>query len=675
MIVADTTDESRVLEELIIANGVNGTTGEYWTPPIRGQQLVDLLGKKEQDPPDIDKLAEKHNRTSQPAYAPVFGVDPKNLAETGWGVIYGPSVSEAVKEALSPLLELRKAQAGDLFREYIYHGLSGQDFLIEHEVSIAGAAEPQEMPYYLLLVGSPTEIPFQFQFEIDVDRALGRIFFDTVEEYANYAQSVVAAEKGEVRLPRQATFFSVENQNDPATQMSTTLMMEPLLQKFTGALQEKQWQVNSYLRQAATRPQLEAFLGGDSSLTPAFLMTASHGMAFERDDPRMIAHQGALLCSEWERGAGGPISESAYFAGDHLSSEARLHGLIGFFFACYGAGTPKQDEFMQKVEGRPKQIAPHDFVARLPRRMLSHPRGGALAVIGHVERAWTYSFKWNSSDRSHLGTFDSTLGKLFEGYPIGDAMDYVNLRHASASVMLASLLQQMRHKINVSPYQLLTNWTVNNDARDYIILGDPAVRLCVPETEEEAVQLSTIQLKDVDLTPYKPGTVVAAQPVAGAAEAAAAITEAAPSMSTVEQEAEPMAILSDDQKEQIRAALKTITQRVTKALHDVSTMEVLTYLSDDVLENVYDKDKKEIRDQAKLKAVTIIELNGDVKNMIPARTVEALSEAEKKLTVTVEVDEELLKIHRDMVELAQVNRTTFLKNLAEIAVTLVNTRL
>lgn len=47
---------------------------------------------------------------------------------------------------------------------------------------------------------------------------------------------------------------------------------------------------------------------------------------------------------------------------------------------------------------------------------------------------------------------------------------------------------------------------------------------------------------------------------------------------------------------------------------------------------------------------------------------------EGKRTLTVEVDERLLALHRDMVDLAQANRATFFKNLAEIAVSSVNTR-
>jgi len=491
--VAD--NEAVNVEELIYSNGINGSTKQYLTPPMKAVELVQYI-LQEQEPENQDILEAKEN-DKEAHFAPIYGVNAKELAEAGWGIIYGNGITDAVKEALSPLVNYRKAQAGELFKEYAYQGESSRDFLTNNDIGL-GAADPEEMPYYLLIVGSPQEIPFNFQYELDVDRAVGRLYFAAPEEYDNYARSVVDAEKGEVRLPRQASFFSVANPGDRATALSTELLLDPLYQKFKQSLTDdkraQKWDVRAYLRDEATRVTLGNLLGGSVADTPAFLFTGSHGMGFNRGDKYQVAHQGALVCQDWD-GNPASISENVYFAGDHIASDARLHGLISFFFACYGAGTPAEDEFMRKVEGTAKPIAYTAFLAGLPGRMLSHPQGGALAVIGHIERAWTHSFKWTGKASAQHAHFTSTLGRLFDGYPLGYAFDYINERHASASVQLVSLLEKKRRKIKVTDMDLIQTWTINNDARNYIILGDPAVRLCVSDTEEEAERPSTIQLK------------------------------------------------------------------------------------------------------------------------------------------------------------------------------------
>jgi len=402
---------------------------------------------------------------------------------------------------------LRRSQAGDTFR--LYKGPDGyrpgetkSKWLARHGAG-PGPANPDKVPYYLLLVGDPATIPYRFQSQLDVQYAVGRIHFETAEEYARYAQSVVESESGKVKLPRRMSFFGVANPDDKATQLSADKLLTPLFNDLQTYARDKKngWQFEAVMREKATKSSLGTLLGGAN--TPALLFAASHGMAFSNGAERQIAHQGALLCQDWpgpRQWRNSPIPQDFYFAGDDLESSANLLGLVAFFFACYGAGTPEHDEFSKQAFKAREAIAPHPFLAQLPQKMLGHPRGGALAVIGHVERAWGYSFSWPGAG-AQTTVFESTMQQLLEGYPVGAAIEFFNQRYAELSTVLSDELENIDAGKTADPYEMSGMWTANNDARGYAILGDPAVRLPVAEPDESALDRPVITLQPTSRAP------------------------------------------------------------------------------------------------------------------------------------------------------------------------------
>ena len=100
-------------DDLIYANGVNGLTGEYLVTPLELSELAARAKEPPEDPKlarELEQLGEAINR---PTYRPPFNVHPENVTETGWAIVFGSGEADAVKNALAPLIEHRRRQAGD----------------------------------------------------------------------------------------------------------------------------------------------------------------------------------------------------------------------------------------------------------------------------------------------------------------------------------------------------------------------------------------------------------------------------------------------------------------------------------------------------------------------------------------------------------------------------------
>jgi len=466
------------------ASGVNARSGEYLAPALKATTLSAIAEGRELT--EAEKLEIKRRQQAGAATLGVAaGIDENDLAQTGWGIVFAadePRVDELLA-ALEPLRRLRAAQSGPLFKVFrgsdgLQRDEAGWEFLGRHGAG-PGPVDPElGVPFYLLFMGDAAHLPFEQQCEIDVRHAVGRLDFEGLDDLAAYAERVAAGEQHPMApSASRAVFWGTRNAGDIATQRSARHLIAPLARDF--AQDWPTWNVEGLVADAATKVALRDALHAEQP--PNLLMTASHGAGYPSGDSDQREWQGALVSQEW----GGPLMPGKLTRDMLLGAEdikaARLDGLIAFLFACYGAGTPEADQFLPEAVTGVSRIAPSPFTARLAQRLLAR---GAAAMVGHVERAWTHSFLWPLAGAQRTA-FSALLTSLVGGTRLGAAMEYFNNRYAELATALLSELRRPKGMVDRDE-KIAFLWTASTDARNYVILGDPAARLvtAAPRAQE-----------------------------------------------------------------------------------------------------------------------------------------------------------------------------------------------
>src|SRR5262249_49167778 len=338
-----------------------------------------------------------------------------NLEDLGWGIIFPESAGDLPPElaALRSLLSHRQEQAMVLDPRY-YHefvgekgyrnGESALQFLSRHGAGTLRASA-ERVPRYLLIVGDPVAIPFEFQYGLAIQYAVGRMHFNSLEEYERYANTVVRTERDQVRLPRKLGVFAPTFEGDYATKLASDKLITPVVAALRSAGNE--WTIDAVVGAEATKVRLsDALLGANG---PALIFAAGHGVSTKR---RGLV--GAILCAEWP--GFGSVSSTMWFDASDVSPDAQLAGRIAFLMTQMSAGVPGRSDFMRS------EIVGEPLLAALPKRLLGHPNGGVLAVVGHVDVLWSWSFV-GLAKTSDAEIYTSILCRLMEGHTVASATE------------------------------------------------------------------------------------------------------------------------------------------------------------------------------------------------------------------------------------------------------------
>ena len=457
--------------------------------------------------------------------------DPNDLEAQRWAVIAPEGeAGDVALAAIGALIEHRRAQQGA--PPIVYRLPDGMDAAAamrwKHEVLRDEDVAADERPRYLMILGDLDRVSLELQHVLANGSLVGRLHCPTAKGYRNYAEKVVAREQAAAAPRPRALYYTVQD-GSPAIGAGSRHLVEPSVRMTADLATRGKLVVDGPTTVPYSEWGPDELFTAAAVDTPSLLFTLSHGLGVPRRGWRSPEQQRALQ-GALSLGAEDPLTA------DMVRESRFLPGGIWMCVACYGAGTPPTSAFypwlaLQAAQGGNREQAEavlralprageRPFVAALPQALLANP-AGPLAVIGHMDLAWTFGFTDPGGKKSRASRLHATQRAIVAGSRVGVALDALLHAYREVNDELMARYQLQRDALArdrpdpVDPRELGDAWMQRNDLRGYVLLGDPAARLGVAGGDRprmaEASELRDRPAIRVNTPPAEP---IAAPPIA-----------------------------------------------------------------------------------------------------------------------------------------------------------------
>lgn len=426
------------------------------------------------------------------------GGDPNSLPEQRWGLIVpeGPT-GDRLLEIVAPLKKAREEQQGA--EAIVYRapaGMASEDALTWwNNVYLDEGIHEEDRPRYMLMLGDADQLSWDLQQRLGSDAFMGRICFPDEAGYEAYVHKLLASEREELAPGARALYYTVHDGTD-ATKLGYAALMTPTVEQSRLGRDKGVFSARDIIEiGGGENVSVDDFFAAVAAREPSMLLSISHGFGAPLKGWKSPEHQRRFQ-GAMSFGGGARITA------DDLAARPFLPGGMWFYSACFGAGTPKSSAYHNLLaavrdvglsgsnidcvlhslpgeNGRP-------FVAALPQAALANPNG-PLAVMGHVDLAWTFSFyDAGGTNRYRPSRFQDVFRSIVDGKRVGAGYFELQRFFNQASVDLGTLYDEDARikarggEINESKARKSRKamlWMLRQDLSAYVLLGDPAARL------------------------------------------------------------------------------------------------------------------------------------------------------------------------------------------------------